>query len=440
MKQTQPPEPTSKSKNVSVKDDAKKSKWRTKWKVHPVADILPMLTNDELDEMANDIKTNGQKFPITRDADGVILEGRNRLEACERAGVEPQFETLPKGQDEVSFIISANIVRRHLNKGQQAMFVAKIHPEPEERGRGKKSVLNTEFSRESLSHARTVLKFAPVLADSVLSGAVALNAAYDEALMRKQKSETSAERLRRLEAIAPDLATLVREEKLTLPEAEVTQLKRQKQREDELRNARCSLELVLHHLTLGESGRNYIEVLSEFDLERLSLALQNLNFLVEEKTKQLASSKPPIDRKPEPERRREAKLKRRASARILTAAARRQQKKQFDDLTRKSAATSTDEVLPSSADEGKTPPPKREKQTPHEQFRDKLALNGCHTPQDFVNFAHDEGLIDFVNYNKIPESKIVELMKPKNWNYIKQGLDERAAKQHGKPPEAHALL
>jgi hypothetical protein len=39
-------------------------------------------------------------------------------------------------------------VHFHLNKGQQAMAVAKIYPEPEKGGRGKKNpLLNEEFSR-----------------------------------------------------------------------------------------------------------------------------------------------------------------------------------------------------------------------------------------------------------------------------------------------------
>lgn len=45
--------------------------------------------------------------------------------ACKRAGVEPRFETL-NGKDPVTFIMSANERRRHMNKGQRAMEAAKI--------------------------------------------------------------------------------------------------------------------------------------------------------------------------------------------------------------------------------------------------------------------------------------------------------------------------
>ena len=49
-----------------------------------------------------------------------MIDGRNRLEGWERAQVEPTFITL-NGQDPVAFIISSNVTRRHLSKGQQAM-------------------------------------------------------------------------------------------------------------------------------------------------------------------------------------------------------------------------------------------------------------------------------------------------------------------------------
>ena len=78
--------------------------------VHPAAAIWPMLTDDELDSMAADIKANGLQTAIVLDAEGRVLDGRNRLEACRRAGVEPRFETF-KG-DAVPFILSANLERR----------------------------------------------------------------------------------------------------------------------------------------------------------------------------------------------------------------------------------------------------------------------------------------------------------------------------------------
>jgi ParB-like chromosome segregation protein Spo0J len=58
--------------------------------VHPYADAFPMMSDDKLDALADDIKVNGLLHPIIRDKDGRLVDGRNRLAACKRAGIEPR--------------------------------------------------------------------------------------------------------------------------------------------------------------------------------------------------------------------------------------------------------------------------------------------------------------------------------------------------------------
>jgi ParB-like chromosome segregation protein Spo0J len=62
--------------------------------VHPVAALFPMLADDELEELVADIKERGLLQPIVLDAEGRVLDGRNRLKACELAGVKPTFRNL----------------------------------------------------------------------------------------------------------------------------------------------------------------------------------------------------------------------------------------------------------------------------------------------------------------------------------------------------------
>jgi ParB-like chromosome segregation protein Spo0J len=64
------------------------SKWRHRYKVHPAADLFPMMSDEELTKLAEDIKANGLQSPITFTMNDVLLDGRNRLEAMERAGVD----------------------------------------------------------------------------------------------------------------------------------------------------------------------------------------------------------------------------------------------------------------------------------------------------------------------------------------------------------------
>ncbi len=91
-------------------------------------------------------------------------------------------------EDPTAFVISTNIYRRLMTKGQRAMTVAKIYPDTEKGGRGKKSSANLAetagFSQRRLQQARTVLQFAPDLADGVLTGSTALDEAYKTARKR----------------------------------------------------------------------------------------------------------------------------------------------------------------------------------------------------------------------------------------------------------------
>ena len=80
--------------------------------------------------------------------------------------------------------MSANIHRRHMTKGQRAMTVAKIYPEPERGGRGKKATVSVEnVSPQRVSYARSILRYAPDLADNVLRGSASLDDAYKRTLV-----------------------------------------------------------------------------------------------------------------------------------------------------------------------------------------------------------------------------------------------------------------
>jgi len=192
-------------------------------KVHPVADYFPMMPEEELQGLAEDIKANGLIHPVIRDKEGQLIDGRNRLKACKMAGVEPRFEEL-NGQDPVAFIVSANLARRNMLRGQQAMALAMIYPEPEKGGRGKKSEAanlaeTAKFSHRRLNEARAVLRHPRKLAESVIAGTKSLDVALATVEKEKKENDSDEEKLTRLRRDAPDLADQVAEERLTIKEA-----------------------------------------------------------------------------------------------------------------------------------------------------------------------------------------------------------------------------
>ncbi len=139
-----------------------------KLEVHPSADIFPMIPKEELQELADDIKANGLIHPIII-KDGLLIDGRNRREACRIAGIEPEVQEL-NGQDINAYIIASNINRRHMTKGQRAMAVAKIYPDTQQGKKTSLKINEVSVSSGYIRQARTVLKHLPDLADNVLSG------------------------------------------------------------------------------------------------------------------------------------------------------------------------------------------------------------------------------------------------------------------------------
>ena len=92
------------------------------YELHPLCTLFPRLSGSEFDTLRDDIKANGLRAPIVLH-DGMILDGGNRYRACLDAGVKPQFVKF-SGGNLVSFVLSANLHRRHMSAGQQAAIVA----------------------------------------------------------------------------------------------------------------------------------------------------------------------------------------------------------------------------------------------------------------------------------------------------------------------------
>jgi ParB-like chromosome segregation protein Spo0J len=181
-----------------------------------VAELFPMLADEELQELAEDIKQRGQLHPIVLDSQGRILDGRNRHAACLLVDVEPQFVTFD-GDDPDGYALAVNIARRHLTTGARAVIAAQAA-----RLNGvtqRKAAADSNLNQGRIGDAFTVLDWAPDKAAEVIAGLTPLSVAVGEARQRKQDAEHLAAKMQRLREEAQDLAVLVDEERLPIDEA-----------------------------------------------------------------------------------------------------------------------------------------------------------------------------------------------------------------------------
>ncbi len=95
------------------------------------------LTIDELSNLVENIKTNGIHTPLIARHDYTLIAGHNRLQAAkelELQHVPVQFvEDEMTEQEEIKFIISDNLLRRHLSNSEKIELYRVLFPNFDER-------------------------------------------------------------------------------------------------------------------------------------------------------------------------------------------------------------------------------------------------------------------------------------------------------------------
>ena len=103
-----------------------------------------------------------------------------------------------------AFIVSANLARRSLSKGQQAMALAMIYPEPERGGRGNEKErveeISTPFSAKRLQQARKVLHHSRALAEDVLADRKKLDEALKIVAQENERAAKTDSQMAELQA------------------------------------------------------------------------------------------------------------------------------------------------------------------------------------------------------------------------------------------------
>ena len=92
---------------------------------HPAADIFPPMSDAEYSALKADIEQHGQKEPVVYWR-GQLIDGRHRHRACEELGIQCSECELDDDDDPVSYVVSLNLHRRHLDESQRAMVAARI--------------------------------------------------------------------------------------------------------------------------------------------------------------------------------------------------------------------------------------------------------------------------------------------------------------------------
>jgi len=191
---------------------------------HPLAQMFPVVPPDEMAQIVADIKKHGIIEPIWM-YEGKVLDGWHRYQAAIEAGKEPKLREW-KGDDPMAFVISMNIMRRHLTGDQRAITMAlaakklgvlRRGPQTGQSGsdlevRTSDIVDAANVHPRVASRAMRVAAADPKLAARVLAGEIGLQEA-NEVIARKERKTAGkppVEEPREYKP-KPDLATAMRQ-------------------------------------------------------------------------------------------------------------------------------------------------------------------------------------------------------------------------------------
>jgi hypothetical protein len=167
---------------------------------HPLAEIFPVLDDDRLQALANDITEHGLLDPIVLH-ERKILDGRSRYLACIRIGVAPKFQRYV-GDDPLGFAIGRNVHRRHLTKTQRVLTAARAATLPVGSNQNTpglpigRAAKIFDVSERNIARAKAILlRGTAQLVEAVETGKVAVSRAAD---LRDLAEEVQVAKLREI--------------------------------------------------------------------------------------------------------------------------------------------------------------------------------------------------------------------------------------------------
>lgn len=94
---------------------------------HEVVSLFPRMADEEYKDLVQSVREKGLLEPIWT-YQGKIVDGRHRYRACQEAGVSPRFREWDGNGSLVTFVVTLNLKRRHLNQSQKAAIAADMLP------------------------------------------------------------------------------------------------------------------------------------------------------------------------------------------------------------------------------------------------------------------------------------------------------------------------
>jgi ParB-like chromosome segregation protein Spo0J len=87
--------------------------------VHPAAGVIPLMTDEEFQSLCADVEANGFWNPVTVTDDGILIDGRNRVQAAWAVGKDPIVRRY-NPSDVFVYLMSENFFRTSYTKDQLA--------------------------------------------------------------------------------------------------------------------------------------------------------------------------------------------------------------------------------------------------------------------------------------------------------------------------------
>jgi hypothetical protein len=193
-----------------------------KLEAHPAAKLFPLMSDEEFAGLRLDIHAHGLREAIVV-YKGQVLDGRNRLRACQELKIEPEvreWQNGKEGDSPTAFVLSANLHRRHLSASQKAIIAVEAKPMFDAEAKARQREAGKQFGKGK-KNSLAQKKAKPSEGKSAAAAGNALNV-----------SRSTVEKAQKVATAAPELTERIKAGTLSLTDADaISRLTQPEQRD-----------------------------------------------------------------------------------------------------------------------------------------------------------------------------------------------------------------